>query len=1061
MSDGKSPKVVLSSTFNDLERHREVVSKILRQCGMQVVRMEDDGTRSDRDVIDSSIAKVDEADAYFCVLGKRYGSIRPCPERNPEGLSTTALEFQRAQERGIPITGLIFGRRYPVGDDENEWDPEKRGKLEALRTAVNQHVVAVTVESEQEFREAAPIAAHDLYRVMRDRIRGDGTPSSDPGTLTKDELPPPTPALYMVRPFAQGTEFVGRVRELDRITEWARTDMPMMVVEAIGGMGKSMLTHRWVTSHAPETLPDVAGRLWYSFYEEGASMRDFCQYALAYMQGCPVETLRKINARDLADKLVAQLSSRSWFLVMDGLERVLLAYGRFDSAHMPDEEADRQGRRGEDQNLCIRPEDDDLLRALASARPSKLLISTRNFPTALLGPSKQPLAGVVRETLEGLTTEDAERMMREAGILGDGDEIRRYLGEHFGCHPLVIAVVAGLVREHAPAPCDFDHWLIDPLGAREVDLASLDGLVGKRKHVLKVAYEGLEPDARQLLGRIAFFSHSVEFEVLETLNPRRSAPPEEAPEAGATESYGRPFKQRRLEQELRTTDESGRKMKLQTEIEALKLEAEEAHRRASQARQTFLSDLAAWKASPELHAAKVWLRKALLTLQRCGLLVRDPTAIAYDLHPLVRAFLRDVMSDAGRAEVGQVVADYARAKAPETLSDNASAAQVDAYLELARVLVLGGHMESVAELLAKNLMSVFQRTGRVSASYQLIRPLFGEAIQNLHPGVSAEHRRILSNQLGVAADRLGLMHESKAAHTVDLMENLRSRLLSQVHTSLTNLSISMRYLGKTAYAVRLLNLARAVAQAVDTPYVLSDHDYKLTVTMANLGNLAWRRYAPRARLDEPSSFEGTTYMIPWVVDARFQVDRWSGTLKLEELDKHLRTAQVQGDVDSQRYCLTTKALWLQQSEEHHQALEAFQQAIKLGRECSLPTARDEAKYAISLVRTGRLNEARTIAANLSMAREPPYLPLAELWLALGETEKARDAALTAYPKAWADGPPLAFHWELRDCRAVLKAVNEPEPKLPTTRPEDLPPFPFEEDIHRLIAEHKAEQSGDD
>ena len=40
-------------------------------------------------------------------------------QRNPENLSTTALEFQRAQERELPIAGVMFSPRYPVPDDMN------------------------------------------------------------------------------------------------------------------------------------------------------------------------------------------------------------------------------------------------------------------------------------------------------------------------------------------------------------------------------------------------------------------------------------------------------------------------------------------------------------------------------------------------------------------------------------------------------------------------------------------------------------------------------------------------------------------------------------------------------------------------------------------------------------------------------------------------------------------------------------------------------------------------------------------------------------------------------
>jgi len=47
-----------------------------------------------------------------------------------------------------------------------------------------------------------------------------------------------------------------------------------MVVEAIGGMGKSMLTWQWVNHRAAGLGVEWAGRFWYSFYERGADMRE-------------------------------------------------------------------------------------------------------------------------------------------------------------------------------------------------------------------------------------------------------------------------------------------------------------------------------------------------------------------------------------------------------------------------------------------------------------------------------------------------------------------------------------------------------------------------------------------------------------------------------------------------------------------------------------------------------------------------------------------------------------------------------------------------------------------
>jgi hypothetical protein len=58
----------------------------------------------------------------------------------------------------------------------------------------------------------------------------------------------------------------------------------VLLFDAIGASGKSMLTWEWTTGHATKVRGDWAGRFWYSFYERGAVMAAFCR-ALAYVTG--------------------------------------------------------------------------------------------------------------------------------------------------------------------------------------------------------------------------------------------------------------------------------------------------------------------------------------------------------------------------------------------------------------------------------------------------------------------------------------------------------------------------------------------------------------------------------------------------------------------------------------------------------------------------------------------------------------------------------------------------------------------------------------------------------
>src|SRR5262249_18725228 len=149
---------------------------------------------------------------------------------------------------------------------------------------------------------------------------------------------------------------------------------PVLLFDAIGGTGKSMLTWEWTVNHASDVRTDWAGTFWYSFYEKGAVMTDFCHHALAYMTGRPLAEFQLKRQPELSGLLLKQLQSRPWLLILDGLERILVAYQRYDAAQLADEDVgfgDEIGRRN--PATAIRPWDDELLRALAGANPSKIL----------------------------------------------------------------------------------------------------------------------------------------------------------------------------------------------------------------------------------------------------------------------------------------------------------------------------------------------------------------------------------------------------------------------------------------------------------------------------------------------------------------------------------------------------------------------------------------------------------------------------------------------------------------------------------------------------------------
>src|ERR1700694_1931117 len=104
-------KVMISSTALDLPDHRkEVMDACLRQ-GMYPIMMEH-LPASDAEAIPASLQMVDEADIYLLILAHRYGYV--ATTNNPQSLSVTEHEYNRAVERRLPILTFVMHEDHPV-----------------------------------------------------------------------------------------------------------------------------------------------------------------------------------------------------------------------------------------------------------------------------------------------------------------------------------------------------------------------------------------------------------------------------------------------------------------------------------------------------------------------------------------------------------------------------------------------------------------------------------------------------------------------------------------------------------------------------------------------------------------------------------------------------------------------------------------------------------------------------------------------------------------------------------------------------------------------------------
>jgi Domain of unknown function (DUF4062) len=276
------PGVMVSSTFWDLKPHRAALMNAISGQGMHPVAMEQDAALPAGTVIDSSLAKVRAAAAYVGVISRRYGQVPEDDEWNPQRLSLTELEFREARRLDRPTLIFIMSSRHTLVEAAVELDPERRSKLEALREEVKRasegstvHRVYKEFNSLQDFEVAATQAVAELRRLL-DEQSGPAQEGSRASTgrvsNDADGIPAP-PELYAEPPYIGSHAFVGRAAQLETLADWAASaePHPVLLFEAIGGAGKSMLTWEWTTRYANAARDDWAGLFWYSFTRRAQS----------------------------------------------------------------------------------------------------------------------------------------------------------------------------------------------------------------------------------------------------------------------------------------------------------------------------------------------------------------------------------------------------------------------------------------------------------------------------------------------------------------------------------------------------------------------------------------------------------------------------------------------------------------------------------------------------------------------------------------------------------------------------------------------------------------------
>jgi hypothetical protein len=122
--------------------------------------------------------------------------------------------------------------------------------------------------------------------------------------------------------------------------------------------------------------------------------------------------------------------------------------------------------------------------------------------------------------------------------------------------------------------------------------------------------------------------------------------------------------------------------------------------------------------------------------------------------------------------------------------------------------------------------------------------------------------------------------------------------------------------------------------------------------------------------------------------------------------------------------------------------------------------RAETWFAVAKFRLGQLADPRGEAERLASAPQPDPFGLAELWLAMGDREQAKEYATAAYKWAWADGEPYVQRYWLNKARALLEKLGAAIPKLPRYDAARDGKFPFEDEVAVAIEKLRAKKEAE-
>jgi hypothetical protein len=512
--------VMISSTARDLsKKHREQVRLACERAGFEPREMMENLPALNKDAVEISLRMVQQADVYLGLFAYHYGTIPTGFDR-----SITEMEYDHAIKLNKPRLVFFIHKEHPVLIEDVETG-SGADRLKALKDRIGEQRVAAFFKSHEDLRSHVVEALTALAKELDASKTGDDVARVAVQLHRITSIPAP-PEVYIAHPYTllQARDLVGRQAELNILTDWVANpaaeafDARVLCFVAIGGMGKSAVTWKWFNQIAPNEIKPLAGRLWWSFYESDATFENFLIRAVCYVSGQSEDQVRALPWHEREAQLLQYLNEKPYLFVLDGLERILRAYHRMDASYLADDEYDQQTANrvvsavglpasaaqsfvGQHRlRQTTDPRAGAFLQKLVQVAKSRILITTRLYPSELQLPNGRPCPGCFAYFLRGLHEDDALGLWRALNVAGSRAELLPIFGS-VESHPLLVQALASEIANYRKAPGDLAQWRMDH---PQFDPISLQ-LVQSRTHILEFALNGLSTEVREVLHTLVGF----------------------------------------------------------------------------------------------------------------------------------------------------------------------------------------------------------------------------------------------------------------------------------------------------------------------------------------------------------------------------------------------------------------------------------------------------------------------------------------------------------------------------------------------------------------------------